>query len=383
MGGGDRLEGGPGRDTVDYDWAKTGMVLDLEGPWRNTGEASGDRYAGIENLAGSSHSDSMRGDEQDNVITAGRGNDWLVGRDGNDTLIGEGGNDVLWGGAGADVMIGGSGTDRADYRDTTVAITADLAKPWRNTGVAEGDTYDGIEYIFGSLQNDSLAGDEGRNRIWTDRGDDWLVGREGDDHLEGGAGNDILMGGAGADLLVGGFGFDRADYRQATGAVVIDMLNYDAATGEAAGDIFYGIEALYGTGFDDTLQGNNAPNTLWGHSGNDLLEGRRAPDTLVGQAGDDTLDGGLADDVLIGGAGSDVFIFKQGRDVITDFRPGVDEIRLDDALWGGAPLDAEAVVARTGAVMHDGVVLSFDRWSALEIRGVTDLQTVIEGIEIF
>lgn len=381
MGGGDRLEGGAGRDTADYSWAGTGMVLDLAKPWRNTGAAAEDRYAGIENLTGSPHSDSMRGDARNNVLTGGAGNDWLVGRDGDDTLIGEGGNDVFWGGAGADVMIGGSGTDRADYRDTTVAITADLAKPWRNTGVAEGDSYDSIEYIFGSLQADSLAGNAGKNRIWTDRGNDWLVGRDGDDHLEGGAGDDILMGGAGADLLVGGFGFDRADYRQAAERVVIDMLNYGAATGEAAGDVFYGIEALYGTGHDDALLGNNAPNTLWGHGGNDRLEGRRSTDTLVGQAGDDTLDGGLADDVLTGGAGHDVFVFTQGRDVITDFQPGVDEIHLDDMLWHGASLDARAVVARFGTVTSEGVVLTFDRWSALEIDGIRNLGTVIDAIE--
>lgn len=383
MGGGDRLEGGRGRDTADYSWAGEGMVLDLEGPWRNTGAAAGDSYGSIENLTGSPHSDSMRGDARNNLLTGGDGHDWLVGRDGDDTLVGEAGNDVFWGGAGADEMIGGAGTDRADYRDTLVPITADLAQPWRNTGVAAGDSYDSIEYIFGSMVQDDLSGDAGRNRIWTNRGEDRLYGRGGDDHLEGGAEDDLIVGGPGADLMVGGFGFDIAGYDDATEGVVADMMTPGAGRGDGAGDIFYLLEGLRGSDHDDVLRANNAPNTLWGGAGDDVLEGRRAADRLDGQGGDDTLDGGIGDDVLTGGRGADVFVFTQGRDVITDFEIGQDGLLLDDALWRGKPFGAAQVVAQFGHVTKAGVELDFNRWSTLEIDGVRDLKALIDAIEIF
>lgn len=337
----------------------------------------------MENLTGSPYSDSLRGDARDNVMHGGDGHDWLVGRDGDDTLVGGDGNDVFWGGTGADVMIGGKGTDRADYRDTTVPILADLAQPWRNTGVAAGDSYDSIEYIFGSLEQDTLYGDEGRNRIWTDRGEDRLFGRGGDDHLEGGAEDDVIIGGAGGDLMVGGFGFDIAGYDDADAGVVADMMAPGEGQGDGAGDIFYLIEALRGSAYDDVLLANNAPNTLWGGDGDDRLEGRRAADRLDGQAGNDTLDGGLADDVLTGGAGEDVFVFSQGHDVITDFEPGTDSLLLDDTLWRGAPYGAAAVVAHFGHVTGQGIELRFDRWSTLEIDGVKDLDAVIDAIDIF
>lgn len=369
--GADRLVGGTGRDTASYSLSPQGLTADLEGPWRNNGDADGDRYSGIENLTGTGLDDSLRGDGQDNVIIGLRGNDWLVGRDGDDTLQGDGGNDIFMGGTGADVMIGGTGTDRADYRDTPVAITADLAKPWRNTGIAAGDSYDSIEYIFGSWQDDSLAGDSGRNRIWTDRGNDWLVGRDGDDHLEGGAGDDILMGGAGADLLVGGHGFDRADYREAAGAVTIDMLNYAASTGEAANDVFYGIEAIFGTTFGDSISGNNAPNTLWGHLGDDFVFGARGTDTLYGGNGNDTLDGGLSNDVLTGGAGRDTFRYAQGHDQITDFNSAQDQLALDDILWRNRAFSGSQVMDRYAKQKGSDVVMSFAPWNILTIENTT------------
>ena len=66
-------------------------------------------------------------------------------------------------------------------------ITADLADPSRNTGIATGDTYDGVENLVGSILGDTLIGDNGNNV------------------LVGGFGNDRLIGGAGADVLNGGY----------------------------------------------------------------------------------------------------------------------------------------------------------------------------------
>jgi Ca2+-binding RTX toxin-like protein len=75
-------------------------------------------------------------------------------------------------------------------------------------------------------------------------------------------------------------------------------------SGEATGDTYVGVEALYGSAFGDYLIGDNAGNVLCGLDGDDLLYGL----------------GG--DDILLGGAGIDAFAFNTsgfGTDTVLDF----------------------------------------------------------------
>ena len=89
-------------DRTQYSESTTALVVDLQFTQYNTGEAVGDVYIGIEDLAGSSFSDTLFGTSYANQ---------LFGRDGNDQLIGRGGNDYLNGGAGADRLDGGIEND--------------------------------------------------------------------------------------------------------------------------------------------------------------------------------------------------------------------------------------------------------------------------------
>ncbi len=57
----------------------------------------------IENATGGSGSDTLIGNQVDNVLNGGAGNDVLRGGLGNDTLVGGAGNDRLYGAAGADM----------------------------------------------------------------------------------------------------------------------------------------------------------------------------------------------------------------------------------------------------------------------------------------
>lgn len=97
--------------------------------------------------------------------------------------------------------------------------------------------------------------------------------------------------------------------------------------------------------------------TLTGTSGPDTLIGGAGDDSLYGYRGADRLDGGRGDDVLVGGKGADVFVFAAdvGRDLVRDFKPGVDRIgvRLDAA----DAADAEIVATPEGAA----IVLGDDR----------------------
>ena len=102
-------------NTVSYDNAVEGVTVDLQTPADNGGTfAQGDSYSSIENIVGSQHGDTLRGDSQDNALTGGDGNDTLFGQLGNDTLYGGAGNDTLYGGRGSDIYV----FERGDGADT-------------------------------------------------------------------------------------------------------------------------------------------------------------------------------------------------------------------------------------------------------------------------
>jgi Ca2+-binding RTX toxin-like protein len=237
--------------------------------------------------------------------------DTLVGGAGPDRLAGLGGNDLLQGGDGADTLEGGSGFDIADYATAAQGLRADLADSARNTGHAAGDAYSGIEGLAGSDLADTLGGDGAANRLAGAGGNDGLSGGDGTDTLEGGSGDDTLTGGAGADRLDGGEGLDWASYFDASLGLAVDLATPAANTGDAAGDLFTAIEALFGSAFNDSLRGDAAANRLDGGGGDDLLQGRDGADSLFGGAGDDTLSGGLGADALTGGDGFDLVSYAE------------------------------------------------------------------------
>ncbi|GGE54902.1 calcium-binding protein [Actibacterium pelagium] len=107
----DHLVGGENRDRAQYSEAQSSVLVDLEMPELNTGEAAGDTYDSIEDLAGGFYGDSLRGDAQDNRLFGREGNDLLYGRQGNDYLNGGAHSDRLEGGAGNDTLRGGQNSD--------------------------------------------------------------------------------------------------------------------------------------------------------------------------------------------------------------------------------------------------------------------------------
>ena len=109
--GADHLDGGADMDQARYSYSLTAVVIDMEDVSLNTGEAAGDTYVSIENIAGSTFSDLLYGDAQDNLLIGDGNHDELYGRDGDDTLNGGGGVDYLEGGAGDDTLWGGYGPD--------------------------------------------------------------------------------------------------------------------------------------------------------------------------------------------------------------------------------------------------------------------------------
>ncbi|MCP5072974.1 MAG: calcium-binding protein [Rhodobacteraceae bacterium] len=123
------------------------------------------------------------GDNFENLTLIGSGNVDGYGNVESNTITGNQGNNVLNGLGSADTLYGGAGDDKV------------------NGG-------NGIDNLFGGDGDDKLRGQKGADIMKADAGDDRLYGGEGNDNLFGGDGNDILKGGMGRDKLYGG---DDAD----------------------------------------------------------------------------------------------------------------------------------------------------------------------------
>jgi Ca2+-binding RTX toxin-like protein len=246
------------------------------------------------------------------------GADSIFGGDGNDDIFGGSGSDMLKGGGGADDLNGGTGTDEANYSDSEEGVIVSLLTGEGVGGTAEGDTLSDIENLTGSAHGDILVGDNGSNVLNGLEENDILKGGGGTDTLNGGTGNDILKGGGGGDTLNGDSGIDTAAYNESSAGVVVSLITDTASGGDAEGDELNSIENLTGSGYADTLWGNNSNNVLNGMDGNDTLKGFGGADTLRGDDGNDIMDGGTGADEMIGGLGHDTFYVDNAGDVAMD-----------------------------------------------------------------
>ncbi len=318
-----------------------------------------------ESFVGDDSGESFSGGIGKDTIAAGPGNDTLDGGAGQDLLQAGDGDDLLLGGAGADVNEGGPGEDTMDYSDSPEAVAVDLAAGTGAGGDADGDTFQGIENVVGSAFDDTLTGDDRRNR---------LDGGDGDDQLNGGEDDDALLGGAGDDALDGGDGADVASYEESPVGVSVDLQAGTATDLNGDTDSLTDIENARGSDHDDTLAGDDGDNRLIGSDGDDSFIGDNG-------GGDDTLDGGDGTDELgfdraavrvrvalerqrangseignnevsdienvLGGAGDDE-IFGDGSVNELSGRAG------DDTLRGGAEADVLDGGAGTDTATYDG-----------------------------
>ena len=245
--GADYLSGGTGSDRATYINAVAAVRANLTNAATNTGEATGDTYASIENLTGSAFNDVLTGNASMNSIIGGNGNDSILGLAGADNLYGQDGDDVLDGGLGADYLSGGNGVDRATYINAAAGLKANLNDSSQNTGEAAGDTYSSIENLTGSNFNDSLIGNNSENIVVGAGGNDSINGLAGNDTISGGSGDDKIYGGAGSDTLTGNGGLDRCIFHQPLNGDIdtITDFNFVDDTIELYKTVF---DAITGTG---------------------------------------------------------------------------------------------------------------------------------------
>ncbi len=304
------LEGGAGADTLDgalgnwdvaaYWSSGSGINIDLtDATAESGGEAAGDVLIGIEQIDGSSHGDTIVGDDNIHEIKGNGGDDWLVAGDGGTSI---------YGGDGADTMFGGDGDDYLDAED----------------GVAAND------HIQAGAGNDTLITDAGNDTVYDQAGDDVIYAGTGDDAIVLGTGDDTAYGqdgsdyfslynGTGNDVLVGGEGGADSDLVMIHSSPVSVTVTY---TGDEMGNMILGsdtitfseIERLVLTDQDDVVNalGINSDLNIDGADGDDTLNGGSGDDTLSGGAGDDVLLGSAGNDNLLGGADADTFVVTDG-----------------------------------------------------------------------
>ena len=320
--GGDTIDGGAGSDlwVGDFLSLATSLVFEVAPAVAETVGSDGTKVKGVERfhitgtqfgdvltagngndtLVGFVGNDVLRGGGGIDTVFGGIGDDQLSGGAGNDILSGETGNDFIEGDPGADAINGGDGLDFVLYINASAGVVASLATGGSG-GDAAGDTYAEIEGLGGSQFKDTLGG-------W-----DFM------EYLGGGEGNDLISGSLGADQLNGGDGIDTLTYAASNDYVQVSLEDSPSVgfNGHANGDQISEFENLIGSAFDDSLIGGAGANSLAGGTGDDFIAGRDGADLLQGGYGEDFLSGELGDDTLEGGANGDTMNGGEGIDTVS------------------------------------------------------------------
>lgn len=176
--GADSMDGVIPGNLLNYSKSPSAVNIDLNGGVGKGGHAEGDTAININSLIGSDFDDALIGNEFRNDFSGGKG---------------------------ADAIDGKAGIDIVKYYDSRAgtAIEVNLTTGIGKGGDAQGDTYANIENIQGTIQQDTLIGNEFDNYINGSGGGDTIKGMAGDDILFGGGENALIYGGDGNDLIEG------------------------------------------------------------------------------------------------------------------------------------------------------------------------------------
>lgn len=304
--GDDTMNGGEGgiddRDRVQYDNdaedanGQSAVVVDLAAGTATDGYGDTDTLIGIENVSGTRFDDFIRGDDAENDLDGGAGNDTLNGGLGGDFLQPGAGNDIIDGGENGPL----GQSDELSYgfdNDVTSGVTVTFTS--ENAGTVNDwsggtDTFTGIERVRGTQLADTFIGSDGRQVF---------RGLGGNDTFDGGGGD--------RDQL--DYNRDEEDIGAASG-ITVNMVTGTATDGYGDSDTFSNIEEVRGTKFGDSILGDDLDNELYGDAGNDTLDGGLGNNYLQGGQGNDTIISRSDGDSIEAGAGDDSITIYQGDD---------------------------------------------------------------------
>ena len=265
------------------------------------------------------------------------GDDFLDGGDGDDTLEGGSGNDTLKGGGGADVLRGNGvhpfdyGIDTVSYYESPEGVIALLGLGGAG-GDAEGDTFNGIENLTGSIYADTLWGDDGINELMGMDGNDVLQGYGGDDRLHGGNGNDTLAGMDGADMLNGGAGADTMQGGTGDDTYYVDNGADDVieVAGQGVDRVRTSTSYSLAPGSEVEMLETTDPTAATAIS----LGGNEYANIIIGNAGNNVIVGGAGLDTMCGGDGGDVFVWHSITEMGSTLDANSDTVRDFNAADG-------------------------------------------------
>lgn len=365
---------------------------------------------GNDTLSGLAGVDSLDGGQGDDILDGGSDNDALSGSDGNDVLFGDSGDDRLSGDAGNDRLQGALGNDfqsggldsdlyvfgpgaegndvlvesavddpavdEVDLSQKTTGFTFDLTSNLQQTvglghtvqlvfpdnfenaksgagndtlignnrrnrldagagndtlrGGDENDVLisgDGNDTAFGGGGNDTMTGGTGDDRLFGEGGNDILNADQGNDQLTGGVGDDALVGSEGNDLYIMELGSDGIDQlTELSGAAGgVDTLDLSRKTAGFSLNLGLTINQTIEPGHSVALSFGNAFENVLGGAGSDRIEGNELSNRLEGRNGNDILLGNAESDLLIGGSGNDLIVGGSGNDLING-NDGDDEV---------------------------------------------------------
>ncbi len=343
-GGNDTIDGGDGRDMLSfYNLLDTPgrtnvqyrLDIDMEaGTAVNHDGTENIQFSNVERITATVFADRIRGTVGDDQLRGLGDYDWFVATTGNDTIEGGTGQDMIsyveWQNTAANTGGPFNPGGAPPVGATVTGVVVDLVNPGNNTNLAAGHTYDSIERITGSSRQDVFYGD-GNENDFRGLGDyDWFVGSSG--------GRERYFGGDGMDTVTYFLSTAGVTASLKNGALVAGAETGRGTRGDAALDLYFEIENLVGTNFDDDLTGNSGRNNLSGLDGDDFLFGFRGIDNLKGGAGNDTIDGGSGSDyALFDGNRGDYTLTKTSSTEVTvvgadgtDTLINVEYFRFDD-----------------------------------------------------
>ena len=262
-------------------------------------------------------------------------------------------NNSIYAGAGNNIIDGGAGTDFVIYSSAVAGVTINLSLTSAQvTGGSGTDTVLNIENIYGSSFGDNLTGNASNNEF-RDAG--------GADTMSGGNGDDIYYANNTADVVIEnaneGYDIVYSNVTYTLSANVDRLYLYGTAAVNATGNTLNNV--LYG---GDSNGGNTAANVLTGGVGDDtyyvglgdsvvevanegvdhvlsyvdyilganqenltaasttaglVLTGNTQNNSITGGTLADTIEGGLGDDLLNGAAGTDTLSYAAAAAGIT------------------------------------------------------------------
>ncbi|OFW90336.1 MAG: hypothetical protein A3B66_02345 [Alphaproteobacteria bacterium RIFCSPHIGHO2_02_FULL_46_13] len=159
--------------------------------------------------------------------------------------------------------------------------------------------------------------DDKTYEYWLSPGNDTFWGSSVKDIVRGFEGNDLFFGFAGDDDIDGGTGRDEISYYYSGSRINADLDSHIILDGNGGVDTVTSIEIVYGSFYNDTINGDENANFLYGNPGDDIINGRDGNDELYGGFGNDVLNGGAGDDLIFGHAGNDLIDGGDGQDGVS------------------------------------------------------------------